>query len=211
MRWTHIDISHQTWAASPPSRLGDEASDRGAGGLHFLIRWCLSFNSPIAQSGGNWDIYFWISTQPSLVDLKFPLLDPVIGLLPFSLFSRTWIQNPLLTPAFQHSHTSRLFFLNMFKTHSECISLSSPWWKQFTVTCLWPLPFPQDLCEASDASWQRLGGGQVVQGCLVSWSHSTHLSTSWLETPRGSLSVHAQSCLSPEHEQCFQPGSQACS
>lgn len=142
---------------------------------------------PIAQTGGNWDVCFQISTQLSLVDLNFPLPNPFLAALPFFLFSHTWIQTPLLTPTFQHSHTSLLFYLNMFKTHSERISLSSPWWKKFTVACLWPLPFPQDLCKASDSSWQWLGGGQVVQGCLVPRSRSTHLSTSWLETLQDSL------------------------
>ena len=165
----------------------------------------------MAQSGGNWDVSFQISALPGLVDLNFTLSDPFIALLPFSLFSHTWIRTSLLNPAFQDSLTSLLSFLNICKTHSEHISPSSRWWKQFTATCLWPLPFPQDLCEASDWSWQWLGGGQVGQGCLVPWSHSTHLSTSWLETLPGSLSVHAKSCLAPEYEQCFQPGSQTCS
>lgn len=195
-------------------------SSQQAGGWSFRQRcrqdytfWSgeVCLNCPMAQSGGNWDVCFRMSTQRELVDLTFPLPDPFIALLPFSHVSHTWIQTPLLTPTFQHSHTSLLFFLSMFKTHSECISPSSPWWKQFTVTCLWPLPFPQDFCEASDSSWQWLGGGQVVQECLVPWSHSIHLSTSWLETPPGNLSVHAQSCLAPEYEQCFQPGSQTCS
>lgn len=113
--------------------------------------------------------------MPSLVNMNLTLPNPLIDLLWFPLLLYTWIQTALLTSTFQHSHASLLCFLSMFKAHSERISPSSCWWRQFTATCLWPLAFPQDLCKASDWSWQWLGGGQVSQGCFVPWSHSAHL------------------------------------
>lgn len=121
--------------------------------------------------------------------MNLTLPNPLIDLW-FSLFLYTWIQTSMLTSTFQHSHTSLLWFLSMFKAHSEHISPSSCWRRQFTVTCLWPLAFPQDLCEASDWNWQWLGGDQVGQRCFVPWSHSAHLSTSWLEILPGTLCMY---------------------
>lgn len=117
MTWTHVDISHRTWAASPPSKLVDEALGRGIGGptLYDHLGFVLIAQWP-SEVGIR--MFFFFRSLPSWADLNFTLLNLFIALLTFSLFpylTSKFSPKSCLSP-FTYINT---FLLIMFKTHSE--------------------------------------------------------------------------------------------
>lgn len=80
----YVSLSHQTWAASPPGRLGMKLQAEAQAGFHILLRQGLVWR-PVAQSDGTCNIFFFSDLKSCWLELShFPNI--FIAQLPFSLF-----------------------------------------------------------------------------------------------------------------------------